>query len=341
MKKLLLLLPFAALLIQACSNDFDLVTDWKEVPVVYAIITPKNSANYIRVEKAFLDPVTSAVQIAQIADSLYYPENAIGVFLVEVGTSKKLSLTRVDGNLEGIVREGGIFATQPNWLYKTTEPILAEKTYRLRIIRNDGQPDITAETTIPGEFLITTPSPSQSPVRMGFQREKATALSWRTDENGVYFNVQFHIRYSEYAALNGALIQRDTLYWTPIPNVRRTDIKVSDKYYKCDATVNTTSFFNFLVANLPVVQDRFRKFDGVDMYFEGGGKEIERYLETATANSGVTGAELVSSYTNLSEGFGIFTAKNTKILPNVQITSETITEMNKQSPERDLNFQGL
>ncbi|HNM27601.1 MAG TPA: DUF4249 family protein, partial [Saprospiraceae bacterium] len=338
MKKLFLWLPFAALLIQACSNDFDLVTDWKEVPVVYAIITPKNSVNYIRVEKAFLDPVTSAVQIAQIADSLYYPANAIGVFLEEVGSSNKLALTRVDGNLEGIVREGGIFATQPNWLYKTTEPILAEKTYRLRIIRNDGQPDITAETTIPGDFLITTPSPSQSPVRIGFQREKATALSWRTDENGVYFNVKFHIRYSEYA-LNGAFIQRDTLLWTPIPNVRRTDIKVSDKYYKCDATVNTTSFFNFLVANLPVVQDRFRKFDGVDMYFEGGGKEIERYLETATANSGVTGAELVSSYTNLSEGFGIFTAKNTKILPNVQITAETITELNKQSPERDLNFQ--
>jgi len=338
MKKLLLLLPFAALLIQGCSNDFDIVTNWKEIPVAYAIITPKNTANYIRIEKAFLDPVTSAVQIAQIADSLYYPESAIGVFLEEVGTTKKITLTRVDGNLDGIVREDGIFATQPNWLYKTTEPILAEKTYRLRIIRNDGQPDITAETTIPGEFLITTPSPSQSPVRMGFQRDKSTTLSWRTDENGVYFNVRFHIRYSEFA-LNGSLIKHDTLSWTPIPNIRRTDIKVSDKLYKSDAVINTAAFFNFLVANIPVIQDRFRKFDGVDLVIEGGGKEIERYLETATANSGVTGAELVSSYTNLSEGFGIFTSKNTKTLLNVQITSETITELNKQSPERDLNFQ--
>jgi len=339
MKKLLLLLPFAALLIQACSNDFDLVTDWKEVPVVYAIITPKNSANYIRVEKAFLDPVTSAVQIAQIADSLYYPENAIAVFLEEVGTSNKLALTRVDGNLEGIVREGGIFATQPNWLYKTAEPILPEKTYRLRIIRNDGQPDITAQTTIPGDFPITIPSPAQTPpIRIGFQRDKSTALSWRSDENGVYFNVHFHIRYSEYA-LNGSFIRRDTLDWTAVPNIRRTDIKVTDKYYKCDASLSTTSFFNFLVANIPVAQDRFRKFDGIDMFFEGGGKEIERYLETATANSGVTGAELVSSYSNISEGFGIFTGKNTKTFPNIHVTTGTVDEMNKQSPERDLNFQ--
>ncbi|MFN0014172.1 MAG: DUF4249 family protein [Saprospiraceae bacterium] len=338
MKKLLLLLPLAALLIQGCSNEFDLVTDWKEVPVVYAIMSPQNSANYIRVEKAFLDPKTSALEIAQIADSLYYPESAIGVFLEEVGSSKKFSLTRVDGNLEGLPRKDGIFATQPNWLYKTAEPLLVEKTYRLRIIRNDGKPDITAVTTIPGDFFITTPNTSQQPVRMGFRRDKSSTLSWRTDENGVYFNVRFIIRYAEYA-LNGALIGRDTLTWTAIPNIRRTDLKVSDKYYKADAAIGTNGFFNFLVTNIPVAQDRFRRFDGIDVVIVGGGKEIERYLETATANSGVTGAELVTSYTNLSEGFGIFTAKNTKILPNVQLTAETLTEMNKQSPERNLNFQ--
>ena len=84
MKKLLLLLPVLALILSQCSNDFDVTADWKEIPVVYAFLNPKDSAHYIRVEKAFLDPETSAYTIADIADSLYYPADAIAVF-IEIG----------------------------------------------------------------------------------------------------------------------------------------------------------------------------------------------------------------------------------------------------------------
>jgi len=340
MKKLLLLLPFAALLIQACSNDFDIVTDWKEVPVVYAILEPDSSANYVRVEKAFLDPVTSALQIAQIADSLYYPESAITVMLEEVGTNKKFPLTRVDGNLEGIVREDGVFATQPNWLYKTAEPLLREKTYRLRIVRTDGQSDITAETTIPDTVRITTPSYSSSSLEVGFLRDKGATLVWNSNQNkaDAFFTVHFRIRYSEYA-LNGTFLKRDTINWNAVPNIRRAEKQRLDGRYETRVEISTQSFFNLLVDKIAVDPNRFRRFDGIDISIAGGGSEIERYLETATANSGITGAELVSTYTNLSEGFGIFTAKNTTIIANVKISALTITDMNKQSPERDLGFQ--
>ena len=80
MKKLLLLLPFG-LLLSACSNDFEVTAPWKDIPVVYAILSPQDTAHYIRIEKAFIDPDKSALEIARIPDSLYYPENAISVFL--------------------------------------------------------------------------------------------------------------------------------------------------------------------------------------------------------------------------------------------------------------------
>lgn len=340
MKKLLFLLPVVALLIQACSNDFEVTAPWKEVPVVYAILAPHDTAQYIRVEKAFLDPEVSSLEIAQIADSLYYPANAISVYLERTKDGQRIQLQRVDGNLEGYVRKSGIFATHPNWLYKTKEQIFAGESYRLLIVRTDGKPDITAVTTIPNDFSLVKPSPLSIPPLISFRRDNSADVEWRTDEQGVFFKISFSIRYRENAP-NGSLIKRDTLHWIPAPNVKRTEETpgAGSNNYKGIFTISTESFYRFLVENIPAASDRFRAFEGIDITLEGGGAEIERYLETASANAGITGAEVIPTFTNISEGFGIFTAKNQIILNKVRVSPETVQDMNKQSPERDLNFQ--
>ena len=338
MNKLLFLLLPAALMTQACSNDFDVAAPWKEIPAVFAILSPKDTAHYIRVEKAFLDPKTSALEIAQIADSLYYPENAIDVYLERTSTGELIQLQRVDGNLEGHVREDGIFANQPNWLYKTKQILQEGETYRFRMIRADGNPDVTAETTLPATFEFQSPNPQQLPPKIGFVRSAPTTIAWRTDVNGVYFKLDFQIRYREETP-GGALIMRDTLHWTPVQNVERGDNIVSAGKYKGEAKISADAFFNFLVANIPAANDRFRYFDGIDITIQGGGREIKAYQETASANSGLTGAEVIPVYTNLSEGYGLFTGKNTAVLNKILVGVETINSMNEQSPAKDLNFR--
>ena len=338
MKKLLFLLLPAVLMIQSCSNDFDVTAPWKEIPAVFSILSPKDTAHYIRVEKAFLDPETNALEIAQIADSLYYPENAIDVYLERVSTGQRIQLHRVDGNLEGYVREEGVFATQPNWLYKTKEALQEGESYRFRMIRADGKPDVTAETTLPATFNFQTPNPLQLPPRISFIRTAPTSIVWRTDVNGVYFKVDFQIRYREETPA-GILIRRDTLYWTPVSNAERGDILVAGGQYKGEVKINSETFYNFLVENIPPANDRFRYFDGIEIILTGGGKEIREYQETASANSGLTGAEVIPVYSNLSEGFGLFTGKNVAALVKIQVAQETVNAMNEQSPAKDLNFR--
>ena len=115
MKRLLLLLP-VLIFLASCSNEFEVAAPWKEVPVAYAILSPKDTAYYVRVEKAFLDPETNALQTALIPDSIYYPENAITVWLERTSNQSRVQLVRVDGTKEGIIRDPGTFATDPNWL---------------------------------------------------------------------------------------------------------------------------------------------------------------------------------------------------------------------------------
>jgi len=338
MKKLLYLLLLVAVW-SACSNDFDVAAPWKEVPVAYAILAPRDTAHYVRIEKAFLDPNKSAFEIAQIADSLYYPESAISVWLLRTSNNTRVQLQRVDGNLEGHVRDEGIFADQPNWLYKVKGyPLVPGEKYRLVIQRSDGRADITAETTIPKDFTIISPSPADLVRKIGFQSSVPTPVEWSSDENGAYFNITFILPYREESP-TGMVLLRDTLLWQAGNNVERASIQVGPGIYRNLLQASGADLFRFLASSLQPTSTTFRYFERGSIVVVGGGKEIREFNVTASANSGITGAEVYPTYTNLSEGFGVFTAKNEFKMNNVQITEGTIDSMKLNPITQGLNFR--
>lgn len=354
MKKLLLGLLVCGFLWSACSNDFEVSASWKEVPVVYAILSVKDTANYIRVEKAFLDPDKSALEIAQIADSIYYPANAITVYLEHVKTKNRVKLTRVDGNLEGHPRKDGIFATTPNWLYKlkaqSGSGLIAGDKYKLVIVRADGSKDITSLTTMPNDFIFLTPFPNGSPTQMSFQAAKSTSIQWQGDTSSTFFDVSMRIRYRVVNG-NGAVLAHRIFTWDVAKNVLKGTAVINTNqgpFYTSQLDVSGDAFFEKIAAQVKaddlagidtISNDRFRYFEGVDIVLSGGGSEIYQYLQTASANAGITGSEIIGTYTNLSEGYGIFTGKNTVSLGNIKITEITINSMNASPITKPLNFQ--
>ena len=100
----------------ACNNDLELTENKEDIPIVYGFLSRQDTAHYIRVERAFLDPEKSPLEIAQNPDSLYY-DDAI-VQLKRLSNGEIFDFAKVDGTLEGYPRKEGIFATTPNFLYK-------------------------------------------------------------------------------------------------------------------------------------------------------------------------------------------------------------------------------
>jgi hypothetical protein len=329
----------------SCSNDFELVEKWKEIPVAYGILNVRDTAHYVRVEKGFVDPERSALQIARIPDSLYYPDNQIAVFIVRARDPRqKFRLTRVDGTREGFRRQDGIFATQPNWLYKLrrglADSIKPGETYRLVIERNDGKPPITAETTMPRDFQFRVPNPADIPPFITFRENETTRIEWRADVNAVFHNVNFVIRYREEDA-SGVVLSRNTLRWTAVSNVRRTEDVTNALLgqYRAFTEIAGATLFNFLAQNISASTTRFRVIESLDLVIEGGGKEIESLLETSSANAGLTGAEIINTYTNLSEGYGIFTGKIRTQQSSIRVTPQTIDALRSSPITRPLNFK--
>lgn len=324
MKKLLYVLPFVGLFWSACKNDFDVAAPWKEIPVVYAMLSPDDTAHYVRVEKAFLDEDKSAIEISKIGDSLYYPENAITVYIVRVSNADRLLLKRVDGVKEGLIND-----TQPRWLYKLptnlNNKILPGEKYRVEIERADGKSKVTGETTIPKDFGFTSPIPANFPRAVSFEFENGTDFQWRSDVNGLYFNLTMKVRYREEAP-DGTVLLRRTIEWTPVINVARSDIGAPN--YLGKANVSQQRFFQMLADSIPPIGvDRFRYFELGDIVLEGGGYEIGEFLKIAAAANGITGAEVIPTYTNLSEGYGLVTSKNKVELDGIRITAKTVEAM--------------
>jgi Domain of unknown function (DUF4249) len=339
------LLPFTALFLTTCSNDFDLTDDWKEIPVVWGMLTARDTAQYIRIEKAFLSETQGAPEVAQNPDSLYFPDNAISVFLQRINTGTRYPMVRVDGNLERYQRDTGFFADRPNWLYKLKFPandsLRAGERYRLIIERRDNKPAITGETTIPGNFTLISPNMNDVVPLLSINNLPSDNVTWRCDVNALYFDVYLALRYREVNASTGAVLSRSTLTWRALKGIKRDPTPTSGGIYRGGEVISLNNFANFLSQNLRRFngQDTLRFFENVDIILEGGGQEVEPYLEALSIASGITGAETIVNYTNLSEGFGLFTAKNRARFGGIRLTPLTIDSLSKRPETRNLNFR--
>ena len=191
---------------------------------------------------------------------------------------------------------------------------------------------------MPADFTVVRPILSDPVPKIVFAGQVSSLVKWRTDINGYYFNLTFRVRINE-RNLNGTLVGTQEFVWEAAKNLERGETPVTPGLYDVSAFVTGNSFYQFLAKNLQrPASGRYREFGTCDIIIDGGGKEIKEYLETASANGGLTGAETFPNYTNISEGYGIFTAKNQTIAQNIRIDGVTVDSMNMSSIADTLGF---
>lgn len=326
-------LSLLAILSFQCSNEFDLVADWKDIPVVYALLSQSDNVHYIRVEKAFLDKETSALEVAKNADSLYY-DNAI-VQLERVETGDVFNLQKVDGTNIGFPRDEGIFATSPNYLYKidANQINLREgERYRLIINRGEGLTEVTAETTIIGEHQFIQAAPANP---IDWQYERDVTITWRTDdEAAVFYELKIIVHYEETDPNNSSQFIDKSVEWIVDKDIRREEGVPRVTY-----EIPGISFYQFLGTNIKGPSNVNRIFRRLDIVVVGGGQELFDYINIGKANVGITSSQVIPTYTNLSEGFGVFSSRVFFDKNNFTVSSMTRDSLRDGIFTKDLNFQ--
>lgn len=302
---LLFLFLGATLLWSSCETDFQLEGEWKDIPVVYSFLSAQDTAYYIRVERAFLEPGGNAREIAQIPDSIYYGINDVTVKLERLSDGTTATLERVDGRDEGYPREEGDFVNEPNYLYKLRRSQLnlnEGNDFRV-IIERDGEEPATASSVMISEIEVAN-LPISGFFNFG-DYSKTTRFGFRpSGEEGRVFDIRMIFKYRETDPANPANFLSKEAVWVIANNIIR-DEEVSAQ----SVTVPNEAFYQFVASELEPISNGNRKFDGIYIQVTAAGVEIEDYLRIANANIGITSAQSIPVYSNVQNGVGIVSSR--------------------------------
>jgi hypothetical protein len=76
----------------------------------------------------------------------------------------------------------------------------------------------------------------------------------------------------------------------------------------------------------------------MDIQIWCAGHELEEFVKIAQANTGITSTQDIPTYTNLSEGLGIFTSRNVATHTGFKIGTVTLDSLRNGIVTKDLNF---
>ncbi len=328
MKKLVFLLAVIVTLF-SCDNSLDLNEAWKDIPVTYGFLNPSDTAQYIRVERVFNDPNTSAIEVAKITDSLYYKD--INVVLIREKTLDSYPLQLVDANLEGFVRDTGAFANTPNYLYKikTGDIVLKpSEYYTLLVTKENGDTITTAKTKILKDIVIYIPSGNalERPVKMGYDLKHN--ISWDPDHDAGYYDLFMRMNFREKDKTHGDTWINKSLNWKIATGITKGNHRYLGK-----------DFFIFLRDHLQANNNIERRFSTFDLKVRSVGKELKNYTDILNSNLGITSSQQIPTYTNMSNGFGVFSSINNTELKGFYLSDETLDSLSRGIYTKDLNFK--
>jgi hypothetical protein len=331
------LICFSAMLLTQCSTDVDLTAPYKETTVVYGLLNPSDTVQFIRVAKAYLGEGNS-LEMAKVSDSIYYPDSVITVVL-QRWKNNSFQDSSVLVRDESIQKETGIFATQPNVLYRIpddpinhTDSLRKDNQYKLRITNKQTGKIVTASTFITNDISVSQPS-SNPNVKLSMTSEYPSDVKWYSALYGKVYGlvIRFNYQETELAPPNNVTYKKAD--WT-FPNQQSSSVLVNqpmslsyigEDFYK---NLSTKIFPDNTVLRIGLT---------VEFIFTIGAEEFYTYYLVNQPSLSIS--QDIPQYTNVNEGIGIFSSRNIFAIKNKQLDPASMDSLRFGQYTGTLGFQ--
>jgi len=317
-----LFLSLTLLLVQ-CKNDFEVNDKWKDITVVYGLLNPSDSIQYIRVTKAFLGNA-DAYTMAQHSDSLYYKNINVSI---EEWLNSTLTNTFVFTKDSLIPRESGTFSTDKNIYYKTAHILNPNAIYKLKVLENGKE--ISSETSLIPDFTVTT-IPNMISL---YTSQGGLEIKWYTPKNARIFETTLKFRYYEITAIDTVKDSIDI----PLPRQISTSLAGGENM---STSLIGTQFLSFVGNRIKQNSNVIKRVVAKNCFgfsFMVGTDDLYTYMQVNAPSSGIVTEK--PAYTNISNGIGIFTSRLSKRLPyNRMPSQQTVDALAQNQATSNLNF---
>ena len=323
----------------SCSTDVDLYAEYKDIPIVYAMLNPKADTNYVKITRAFCgtnDNSINANEVALIADSSNYP-GKLNARIIELKSThgnsyKPTGRVIVLDTITLHEKEEGVFYAPNQIFYYTSEPFNTgtdgnKYKYRLVVVKPNGD-SLTAQTGMVGnaEFAIMTGG-------VGFQAAPTNELRkimFRADDFASLYEVSMQFNYREQLAGQGMRKK----------HVKRSfGTRTIDEFHKLEGTDNTY----YLEYSVNWLFNALATAIGGDTIYDANHPNVVRYIDDfaisiSAASDDLTyyyianqaqlnsPMSLVTNYTNIEGGYGLFSSR-TKIEREAKLSPNTKREL--------------
>lgn len=330
MKKISFIIVLSAFL-AGCSTDFETIAPWKETMVVYGLLNPNDSIQYIRISKAYLGE-GNALVMAQQGDSIYYGD------VLDVKMDRILNNGVVESHalirLDTVPKDAnGVFVAPYQEVYAYTYSLHPSSNndgsiYKITITNRVTGNVVTASTKLIENYLISSPN-SVSPYKFN----SPLGLTWKITSSkfGRIYGVTQKINYVEVNTItNDTAVY--SLDWMLTDKISIPDVEGEIRF-----PFVSSDLYRILGDNIAVDPNKTRHLaaNPVDVYLSAGTEELYTYMQVTQENTGIVQDRPL--YTNIENGIGLFTCRNTRKI-SVNLHPDAYAALDTSIYTKDLNF---
>ncbi|MFN5704540.1 MAG: hypothetical protein ACK45U_01670 [bacterium] len=330
-------LSFIAILsFNSCSTELDIAANYKEIPVVFGMLTKGDTVQYIKINKAYLNTEGSAITAGSNLDSNIFPYPLI-VKLYGYNPATNVIIDSVTLDTVIINKDPGNFNAN-NVLFKTPAG------YKLKYV---GTPNINADTnwciyelvvrkasnnailvksrtrlvedfrlTSTGTFLNLAVPTSNTQTPVEYRNSK---LTWTTPQYGRQFNGYMIFKFREVNDATGESIEKSIMRNIFVNNrIDNLESNSDDISY----TVQGQQFYDWIQNELDPLEAtaaRREYIAPIEFHFEYAGDELSQYYQIN--NNNVSLSDVSPEFTNIEGGFGVFSSRMRKSFKDVVRTN--------------------
>lgn len=322
-----------AMLLSACSTDFDVTAPYKEIPVVFGILNKDESVQYIKINKAYLNDEGSAIIAGSVPDSNVYPYPIEAKLYASYTPITDANIKYIDSvvldtvhlNKEaGSFNANNIFYKTPagfkvKYLYSNVSRDTTWANYQIVVRRkSDGKLIAKSRTPIVADFLF---SGTQNEVKLYSRFTKIYlnhTFSWNGAINGKMYTALLRFKFREVDDLAGTSEEK----FVDMPMFENIKTSNSNGSSKISYTLSGEAFFTYLQAKLdPLTSSSARReyIAPLELYFNVAGEEMTKYIEINNGSGGLN--DIRPEYSNVEGGLGIFSSRMNKVFNQLNKTN--------------------
>ncbi|MBK6838542.1 MAG: DUF4249 family protein [Bacteroidetes bacterium] len=330
-KRIIFILGFYGIF-SSCSTDFEINAPYKETIVVYGLLNTLDTAQFIRISKAYLGE-GNALVMAQEPDSINYAD--ILDVKMERWQSENgpvletFSLQRTDT----IPKDEGIFAAPYQVYYRTNHQISDDGSLYKLVVTNRSNGNVASSITrIVGDVFQGTPIANN----VDFATRFFITVRFTPGDNSNVADMIIRFHYTETDTLGN--VTQHFVDWN-FPEQAYSNAgsgEVEFKYFRPD-------FFEILGNTIPHTPGVIRRLDNlapgykpIEFRFIVGSEDLYTYEQLTRPGSGVVQDRPL--FTTMQNGVGLFTSR---LIHSEfrNLTVNTVSALDTSVFTRDLNFQ--